>query len=89
VSGPDTPVRHDDDSDVDSIMVALGSPPPVSLQLDRLGRTGNAHDDAHDALMGPVGGKLRFARAAGAMAVAVARGVAVEDVSSPVGVDTE
>ena len=50
---------------------------------------GHADHVLYDLLIGPVGGKLRFARAAGAMAVAAARGVAVEDVRSPVGGDRE
>ena len=50
---------------------------------------GHADHVLYDLLIGPACGKLRFARAAGAMAVAAARCVAVEDVSSPFGGDTE
>ena len=50
---------------------------------------GHADHVLYDLLIRPVGGKLRFARAAGAMTVAAARGVAVEDVSGPFGGDAE
>ena len=50
---------------------------------------GHAGHVLYDLLIGPAGGELRFARAAGAMAVAAARCVAVEDVGCPLGGDAE
>ena len=44
---------------------------------------GHADHVLYDLLIGPAGGKLRFARVTGAIAVTAARGVAVEDVGCP------